>query len=161
MPLYEYPMRRLRAPLRANSEIFRSARRRVPEMRRAAGAEAALEPGHSVQRIWLVYQRLRAQGLGSDAAGKADGKDDKPAGTDAKAAGTDSKSSSSDSIPLLRPTRPAPRRRRPRRRTKKGRLTSLKRGTTVRRSIFSERRYARKGSLRSGRLSAKYTAACR
>ncbi len=45
---------------------------------------------------WYINDYAR-KGSGSDAAGKADGKDDKPAGTDAKAAGTDSKSSSSDS----------------------------------------------------------------
>src|SRR5262252_2427782 len=55
-------MRHLRTPLREDSEVLRSARGELPEMRRRR-TKTAVFPRHSVQGERLVYHRLREEGL--------------------------------------------------------------------------------------------------
>ena len=71
MPLYEYRMRRVRASLRADPEVLGFAGRGVPEMREDGRAEAAVQPGDSVQGIRLVHHRLRAKGASDGPADEA------------------------------------------------------------------------------------------
>src|SRR5688500_20152177 len=66
-------MRRLWASIRADSEIFGSARRGMSELRRAQSAEAVVEPRNSIQGDRLVHHRLREKGIGGDGRFQRDG----------------------------------------------------------------------------------------
>ena len=161
-------MRRLRSPLREDPEVFRSAARGVPEVRRPR-PQADVVARVSVQGQRLVHHRLRARR--TPAAAKADG------GSSEKTASKDSKESKeSKRDRRTRKKRPAPTRtagakkaesttRFDDRATSKNSSEYVSRGHRFRRPRATAHPSTSGTPLnlsaRSGRRSAKYTTAFR
>jgi len=65
MPMYEYECETCGFRFE-QIRNFPIPHRVVPELRRTQGPETGIEPGHSVQGIRVVRQRLRQEGRGGD-----------------------------------------------------------------------------------------------
>ena len=158
-------MRRLRAPLRADPEIFGSAGRRCARTAASAKCRSCCRARRfsSRGRGWYITDYAKKSGTGTEDEGAT-----RQAATDAKDEGHEAVTevearqsqglegarpksrSSSTTIGFTTRDDEAPPKRR---RRELALLFAVL--TVVRRSMFSERRYARNGSPRSGRLSAK------